>query len=145
MSHDKLAGLAERLIEDAQKMTTEETLNMALRHVVQVADAVDYRALSMAMCNGHTTENGHKIVHGDVYFRANTPRDCAEIVWMLVDTIAAVALVSPALNPIAASFYELRRHIEDTFGLTNMRTEATEIVNATGSHQAPDMRREGMN
>ena len=138
---EKLEDLAQRLVADAQRMTLQETLTMAVMHVVQVADAVDYRGLAMYMCNGHKTPEGHRIVHADVLFRANTPRDAVEILWMIVDGMASSALASPALNPVAGPLYELRKHLEDTFGLANMRTEDTQVIAATGIHEIPDMDR----
>ena len=141
MSQQKLEELAKQLVEDANNMTLKETLTMSLMHVVQVADAVNYRALSVALCPGHKDPTGREVLHGDVLFRANTPRDAVELLWFIVDGMASTALASSALNPLAAALYDLRKHVEDTFGVANLRTMETEIINATGVHQVPDMSR----
>lgn len=141
MTHNKLEDAAKQMIEDAKNMTVEETLVLALKHVVMVADALNHRALAVNLCPGHGAPDGHKIVHGDILFRAENPRDCMELLWMIVDGMASTAIASPTLNPIAGPLHELRKHIEDLFGLANMRTEATELVDATGLHHVPDMDR----
>jgi len=135
----QLEELAAKLVEEAHELTTEQTSMMTLMHVVRVAAAIEHRALAISMCKGHNTEQGYRIVHGDCLMQANTPKDMAELLWMIVDSMASFALTSTTLNPLAAPMYELRKHIEDRFGIANMRTEDTQVFNASGIHEVPDM------
>jgi len=139
--NSQLEELASKLVEEANSMTTEETSMMTLMHVVRVAAAIEHRALAVSVCKGHRNPQGHRVVHGDCLMQVESPRDVAELLWVIVDSMASCALASPILNPIASVLYDLRKHIEDELGLAQMRTEDTQVLNAKGIHEIPDMSR----